>query len=270
MTSKVPNQSIDKYIFITGASSGIGAAMAKEYAQPGHLLILGGRNEDKLAQIARSCESKGATTHVCLLDITQTDALEAKVELLKKDFPRIDVLVNNAGLSQRSRITDTSLDTHRRIFEVNYFGTIELTRHILEWMLEKKGGTIAVISSMAGKFGFPLRSSYSASKHALLGYFGTLDLEHKDDGIVVCMVCPGRINTPISISALQGDGSTKKTMDRGLANGMDVDKCAKKIIRSVNKGKYMTYVGGKELIMVALFKFFPFLFRIIARRVDPE
>jgi len=259
-----------KYVFITGAGSGIGQAIAKKYAHQGHHLILGGRNREKLDLVAEECTNLGADTTTLEIDLSDTETIKSRVEYLKSVIPHIDILVNNAGLSQRSKIVDTELSTHRKIFEVNYFGTIELTNHILDWMISEGKGTIAVISSIAGKFGFPMRSSYSASKHALMGYFGTLDLECKDAGITVCMVCPGRIKTPISLNALRGDGSTKQTMDRGLMNGMDVDVCAGRIVRSIRKGKYISYVGGKELLMVPIFKFFPSLFRRIARGIDPE
>ena len=261
---------IQETIWITGASSGIGEALASEYAAPGVRLILSGRSEDKLQAVADTCTNKGAEAIVFPLDISITDQLEAKVESLREMVDRVDVLVNNAGISQRSKVLETSLSTHRKLMEINYFGTIELARLVLEWMIEKGGGTMAVMSSITGRFGFPLRSSYSASKHAILGFFGAMDLEYSKHGIKVCMILPGRINTPISLSALKGDGSQKGTMDKGLAGGMDVRKCARKIKRAIRRGKYITYITRKEIILVWIYKFFPSLFRLIARRINPE
>jgi len=257
-------------IWITGASSGIGEALSLAYAAPGVHLILSGRNHDKLSKVASTCEAKGALASVHVLDLSDTNSLRSKVEELREKVKKVDVLVSNAGISQRSKILETTLSTDRKLMEVNYFGTIELARLVLGWMLEEGGGKLAVVSSISGRFGFPLRSSYSASKHAILGFFGSLDLEYRQQGIEVCMLLAGRINTPISLSALKGDGTTQNTMDEGLANGMDVHKCAKKMKRAIRRGKYITYIGGMELLMVFLFKYFPSLFRMIARRVDPK
>lgn len=258
-----------KTIWITGASSGIGEALCLAYAQTGHTLILSGRNAQKLEEVAGRIRVAGAEAIVLPLDMSDVDTFDAAIQELKTRVAGIDILINNAGMSQRSRILETNLSTDRRIFEVNYFGTIELSRKVLGWMIEKGGGHMVAMSSISGKFGFPLRSTYSASKHALMGFFETMDLEYAHNGISVTIICPGRVNTPISLNALKGDGSKHEAMDQGLKAGMDVDVCARKIRRAIDHKKYIYYVGGKELIMVWLFKFFPSIFRKIARKVNP-
>lgn len=256
-------------IWITGAGSGIGEALALAYAEKGTRLILSGRNVQALKSVAQRVEAEGAEAMVVPLDLSQSDSFKGVVDSLRDRLDRIDMLVSNAGMSQRSRILETSQETERRIFEVNYFGTVELSRLVLQWMVEKGGGQMVVMSSISGKFGFPLRSTYAATKHAVLGFFGTMDLEYRDKGIAVTMICPGRINTNISLNALRGDGTKHESLDQGLSAGMDAARAARKMRRAIDKRKYMVYVGGKELLMVFLFKYVPALFRKVARMVSP-
>jgi len=160
----------DKIIWITGASSGIGAALAKQYSELGTQLILSARNMDGLESVRRSCLYPDSIK-ILELDLANTADLSNKVAVAIGLFGRIDILINNAGISQRSLVTDTLLEVDRRIFEVNYFGTIALTKALIPHFKENKNGQFAVISSVVGKIGTPLRSSYSASKHALHGFY---------------------------------------------------------------------------------------------------
>jgi short-subunit dehydrogenase len=263
-------KSLPTYIWITGASSGIGKALALQYSKRNTHLILSARRSNELEEVADLCRNNGSKADILPLDISKTEELKSVVDSLKQTYDRIDLLINNAGISQRSKVLDTQLSADRKLFEINYFGTIELTRNVLSWMVEKGGGKLAVISSISGKFGFPLRSSYAASKHALQGYFETIDLEYRHEGIDVSIISPGRIKTPISMSALKGDGSPSGTMDEGLRNGMDADKCARRIVRAIDKRRLQTLIGGKEILLYYIHKFSLPLFRKIASKVNPR
>ncbi len=188
-------------------------------------------------------------------------------------------MVNNAGISQRSLVVDTQTTVDRKIMEVNYFGTVNLTKKLLPLMLANGGGKIAVISSITGKFGFPLRSAYAASKHALHGFFETLQLELKpEDNIFITILCPGRIKTNISRNALIYDGSIYGKMDEGQEQGMSADICAQKIVKAISQKKrevYIggvsqkkreVYIGGVDVLMVYFKRYLPALFYWIASR----
>lgn len=176
------------------------------------------------------------------------------------------VVVHNAGISQRSLALDTELSVVRRIMEVNYFGTVHLTRKLLPGMMVAGGGEFIVITSLVGKFGTPLRSAYSASKHALHGFFDSLRAELGGQGIRVMMVCPGYIRTGISINALTGSGESQGTMDEAQARGMEPSVFARHLLRHRDAGREEVCIGGREVLGVWLKRWFPWLFsRIISR-----
>ena len=152
--------------------------------------------------------------------------------------------------------------------EVNFFGSIHLTKAALPLLHKSNNATVVAMSSAAGKFGFPLRSYYAASKHALHGFYEALSLELKDSSIHILVVCPGRIKTDISFGALTADGNTHNKMDQGQLNGISVEKCASQIIKAINKKKAEVYIGGKEVLMIYLKRYVPSLFRFIARRIS--
>ena len=154
--------------------------------------------------------------------------------------------------------------------EVNFFGSVHLTKAVLPMMVDANQGSIVAMSSAAGKFGFPLRSYYSASKHALHGFYESLSLELKDTPLHVMIVCPGRIKTEISKHALKGSGESHNQMDKGQLHGIPVEKCASKIVRGLSKKKIELYIGGNEILLVYIKRYFPFLFRQIAKRVNPK
>ncbi len=261
---------MQKTIWITGASSGIGEALAINYSRLNANLILSSRNKSKLEDLAKRCKTPSNVVLVAPLDLADNKSFSSVLELVQNHFNKIDVLINNGGLSQRSTVLESNLEMDRRIFEVNYFGTIELTRQVLPWMIRSGGGNITVISSISGKFGFPLRSAYSATKHAVIGFFETLGLEHISDKIHTTIVCPGRIKTNISKHALDGSGKPTGSMDTGLANGMPAEDCAKQIIKAIRKNKRQVLVGRKELLMVYIHKYLPWLFWEIAPKIDPK
>jgi short-subunit dehydrogenase len=258
----------NKTIWITGASSGIGEALAIEWAGHKPVLILSGRNIEKLEQVKSVCEQKGARATVIELDLTNRESIEKASSSILKIHPHIDILVNNGGISQRATVLEASIEVDRKVMETNFFGAIALTKNILPVMAKNKVGHIVVISSIVGKFGFPLRSAYSASKHALQGYFDSLRAEMVNYNINVTIVSPGRIVTNISLNAVDKNGKRYGVMDPGQAKGMPADICAKKIINAVQKRKKEILIGRKEVMMVHIKRFLPFLYYKLASKVS--
>jgi short-subunit dehydrogenase len=261
---------VQKTVWITGASSGIGEALAYEFAGKGYNLVLSARRKEVLEQVATRCTTSGNSVEIVPLDLTDIDSFPNIVSDVRKKVNRIDILINNGGISQRSPIIETPLEVDRKIFEVNYFGTIAFTKAVLPWMIETGGGNITAISSISGKFGFHLRASYSATKHALFGFYETLGLEHIKDKIYTTIVCPGRIQTNISKNAIDQSGMPTNEMDAGLQSGMPVEDCARKIVKGIEKNKRELWVGRKELLLVYIHKYLPRLFWRIAPNIDPK
>jgi dehydrogenase/reductase SDR family member 7B len=259
-----------KTAWITGASSGIGEALAFELARLGSHLILSSRNKEKLDFLAKEITAKFLVDcEVVPVDLEENSSILQAVEKVKNLNRKIDILINNAGMSQRSLILETPVEIERKVFELNYFGTITLTKLILPVMIDWGGGLIVVMSSVVGKFGFPLRSAYSASKHALHGFFETLRSELYDKNIRVSIICPGRIATNVSLNAITKDGTSYGKMDDGQAKGLPADKFAKRVVRTMKKERKESIMGGKEVILVYIRRFFPWIYYILARKVKP-
>jgi len=180
------------------------------------------------------------------MDVAQGAAIVSHVDHAWEIYGHIDILINNAGISQRSLVIDTDLEVDRKIFEVNYFGNIAITKALLPLMKERGSGNIAVISSLAGKISTPGRSTYAATKHALQGFYDALRSEVADMGIVIQVICPGYINTDISRNALKGDGSTHDVLDPNQANGISAEDCAAMIVQSIHKNKAEVLIAGSE------------------------
>jgi short-subunit dehydrogenase len=259
----------NKTVWITGASSGIGEACAYLFAKEKANLILTSTREEALITVRNKCLELGGSCQILPYDLSLIDGIPGLVEDALKCFGTIDVLFNNAGVSQRGLAGDTLFEVDKKIMDINYFAPVLITKLVLSEMLKKGDGTIAVTSSIAGKFGFPLRSSYSASKHALYGYFETLQAEYFDRNIRVVMICPGRVNTNISMNALENDGKKHDVLDKGQAGGITTDKAAKKIVTAIYKQKPEVFVGGKELLMVTIKRFFPAISRLLVRKIKP-
>ncbi len=253
----------DKKVWITGASSGIGEQIAYVFAREGAHLILSARNKAELERVKNAC-ANASKVDVVILDI----ANHADIFTIAKDViakvGAIDVLVNNAGISQRSLTKDTDFEVDTHIVNVDLLGTIAMTKAVLPTMLAQKSGQIIVISSLMGKFGAPMRSTYAAAKHGLHGFFDTLRAELFDDNIQVLMVCPGFIRTNISLNAVTADGSKQGTMDDATGKGIDPSVLAAKILKALKNGKEEIYVGGREVMGIYLKRFFP---RILSRVV---
>jgi len=256
----------DRRVWITGASSGIGEALARAFHSAGARLILSSRREDELKRVQQACGGEPSTC-VLPLDMARSDELGQKARAALAVFGSIDILVLNAGISQRSLTRDTGEPVYRRLMEVNFFGPEALTRAVLPSMLERKSGHVVVISSIAGRFGVPLRSGYSATKFALHGFYEALRAEEARNGIQVTLVCPGFIRTNISVSALKGDGSQHAKMDPQLEQGMPPEECARQILKGVAARKQEIVVGARrEKMLVYTKRFFPgLLARMVAR-----
>ncbi len=253
-------------VWITGASSGIGEALAREWAERGARVILSARTEERLARVRDACAHP--ERHLVLpLDLERTETLAGAVERALDACGRIDVMVHNGGVSQRSLAEATDLAVDRRVMEIDYFGTVALTKALLPSMLVRESGRFVVVSSLVGKIGTPMRSGYSAAKHALHGFFESFRAEVYDRGIRVTMVCPGFVRTEVSLHALTADGSEQGTMDRAQERGMSPETCARRIVRAVEREKDEVLVGGVEVWAVRLARFFPGLYRRLIRRV---
>jgi len=253
--------------WITGASSGIGAALAVQLAKKNNALILSGRNLKALEECKEKCLITCQNVFILPFDVLNIDQFDDLTQKAIEAFGKIDVLVNNAGASQRARAIDTLPEVERQIMELNYFAPVALTKALLPYLIEQKSGHIVVISSIAAKFGFTLRSSYAAAKHALHGYFEALRLEHQDIPLYVTLICPGRIKTKISFSALNADGQPHGKMDEGQRKGVSAEKCAQQIEKAIQKKSYEVLIGGLELIPVFLRRYIPPLFYILIKRI---
>ena len=257
-------------VWITGASSGIGEACAYRYAAQGARLILTSSSAERLEKVAEKCRAAGATQVVVLpYDFSSNDDIEALVQSAWDATEGIDIVMLNAGISQRTDVEDTSMDMIRKIMEINYFAPVAIAKGLLPRMSARGGGKIAVTTSIAGRFGFPLRCGYSSSKFALYGFFETLQAEYYDAGIRVTIVCPGRVQTNISRYALDKGGKPHGVMDPGQASGMAADAAARVITRAIAKEKKEVLVGRKELLMVYIKRFFPDLCATLARKIKP-
>jgi short-subunit dehydrogenase len=258
----------DKVVWITGASSGIGEALVRSFDEEGAKIVLSARNEDKLGALLNELSNK--EHHMILpLDLADSGSFGKLALRVVDHYGRIDLLVNNGGISQRSEVHETSLEVDRQIMEVNYFGNIALTKAVLPVFRAQKRGQILVISSIAGKFGFYLRSAYSASKHALHGFYESLLLEEEHNNIYVTIACPGKINTPISVNAVTGTGERHGKMDHNQETGMPAEECAAQLIQALKDRKIEVLVGNKEIKAVTLKRFAPKLFWKVIRKQSP-
>lgn len=246
-----------KVIWLTGASSGIGKALALELNSQGAKLILSARNRDALYAVKTECTFNPIDVHILPLDVTDMEEIPRIAQEATRIYGKIDWLIHNAGISQRSYAEVTELKVDRKIMEVNYFGPVAITKAVLPDMIKRRSGNIAVVSSLVGKFGTPYRSGYAASKHALHGFFESLRAETEDRGVKVTMVCPGFIQTELTLNALTGNGAPLNKIDEAQKNGMPTKEFAIKMVKALKKEKREVYIGGKEKLGVYLKRFFP-------------
>ena len=218
-----------KTIWITGASAGIGAALAQRLAREGASLALSARRADALERVAADLPS-GTRRLVVPGDVTDLAQIPGWLARIEAELGPVDVLIANAGISQRSLVRDTSLEVYRRLMELDFFAPVELARTVLPGMLARGGGHVVVTSSVAGKFATPMRSGYCAAKFALHGFFDALRAETAKDGIVVTTIVAGPVQTDVSVNAITADGSKHGVMDEIQATGIPVDEAAETIV----------------------------------------
>ncbi len=259
----------NKIFWVTGASSGIGKAVVYELLKRGATVIASSNQADEMEEVENNCREKKHLLSTVIFDLADTENIEKLVAQQYEKHGRIDVLINLGGVSQRAKITETPLWLDRKIMEINYFGTVALSKAVLPYMIEQGSGHIMATSSIAGRFGFPLRSAYSASKQALHGFIETLYLENREFNVKASVIIPGRVKTNISYNALTASGSIHGKMDSGQAGGISPGKAARMILKGFERNKREVLVGGKELIMLYIRKFFPSIFFNIANRMKP-
>lgn len=257
----------NKVVWITGASSGIGEALVYEIVKMGGIIIASSNCKKELHQVRDNCTDLKDRVHIACFDLSETQNIEKLVIEQIRKFSRIDYLINLGGISQRARVDETPLTIDRKIMEINYFGTIALSKAVLPYMIDQKSGHILATSSISGRFGFPLRSAYSASKQAIHGFIETLHLENKENNIRGSVIIPGRVRTSISLHALLPDGSEQGTMDPGQEKGITPGRAARTIIKGIRRNRREIKVGGSELIMLYIRKYFPSIFFNIASRI---
>lgn len=260
----------NQIVWITGASSGIGEALALELARAGARLVLSARRTAELERVAALTGLAPADVLVLPLDMTDEAALPGKVADVLTRFGRIDYLFQNAGITQRGLVADTSFAVYRQLMELNFFGVVALTQAVLPRLLAQRAGHIVVTSSVAGKIGIKQRSGYCASKHALHGFFDALRAETHDAGLRVTMVCPGYINTSISLHALDAAGRPHGRLDTHQAQGMPADQFARRLLRAVAARREEVYIGGREVLGIYLKRFWPRLLSRLLRRRPAE
>lgn len=255
-----------KVVWITGASSGIGEALCYALAREGARLVLSSRRPKDLERVRLACAHP--ETHRCVpLDLADSRDFPALAAEIERGFGPIDLLINNGGISQRALAAEADLAVERALMEVNYFGTIALTKAVLPAMLARRRGHIAVVSSVMGYVGTPGRSTYSASKHALHGYFDSLRAEVWREGVQVTLVCPGYVKTKVSDNAVDARGEKHGQMDPTHQRGISAERCADAIVRGLARGREEIHVGGFEVGAIYLKRFAPWLFSRIVRRM---
>lgn len=258
-----------KTFWITGAASGMGRSVSLELAKQNLRLILSDRDKAGLEATAKIVIERGSTAKIVPLDMSNSELIAATAQQIINDGEKITGLYQFAGISQRSLVIDTPIENDRKIMEVNFFGVIALAKAILPHIIENGGGQLSATSSLVGKFGFPYRSAYSSSKHALHGFFESLLAENSKYNIKVTMLIPGRVQTNISKFALNKDGKEHGKMDAGQANGITPEKAAKIIVNGLKKEKKEVWVGGSEMLMLHIRRFLPKLYYYMATRISP-
>ncbi len=256
-----------KVVWITGASSGIGEALSYEFNKKGAHVILSARRVEELERVKSQCQNNEETVRIVPLDLARTESFSSKVEEAMAQFGSIDMLINNGGISQRSFAVDTTMETLRRVMEVNFFGSAGLTKALLPALIEQKSGHIVVISSVMGKLGTKYRSAYAASKHALHGWFDCLRQEVYEHHIDVTLVCPGFIKTNVTYNALTGDGEKFAQMGEAHQKAMTPEEFASALLPKLAAKKEEVYIGGTEILSIYVKRFFPKLLNRILLKV---
>jgi short-subunit dehydrogenase len=256
----------NKIVWITGASSGIGEALVYELNELGAKLIISSRKAEGLYAVKQKCKKNLLDIHVLPLDLEQKQSLFSKAEGAWRIYGKIDILINAGGISQRGQVIEMESAVEEKIMDINFWGTVNLSKAMLPKMIAQGNGHLVVLSSLVGKFGTQYRSTYSASKHALHGYFDSLRCEVYDKGISVSIICPGFIKTNVTVNSVTSTGEKYGVMDENQENGMSANDCATKILEAIDKKKEEVLIGGKEKFGVYIKRFFPKYFSKMIRK----
>ncbi|MCV9385245.1 SDR family oxidoreductase [Reichenbachiella ulvae] len=258
----------NKNIWVVGASSGLGEGLTNYLADTDCTLILSSRREEELLRVKEANKGKKAKFEIVPLDLAIPEQIDQRVAEVEEKLGHVDIIVQSGGISQRDTVLNTSMEVQRKLMEVNYFGAIHLSRAVLPKMVERKSGMHVVITSAVGIISTPFRSGYSASKHALHGFYDALRAEQHQNNVKVTLLCPGYVHTNISYNALMGDGSQQQKLDNAQANGLSVEEFAKIAAKAIAKEKEEVYIGGfKEVMGIYVKRFFPGLFSRIVRKI---
>jgi len=250
----------NKVVWITGASSGIGEGLCYAFAKEGCKLVISARRESELQRVKKKTTLSDEAILVLPIDLEKYTDAPIWVNTIIEKFGRIDVLINNGGISQKGTAMQTTTEVERKIMEINYFGNVALTKAVIPVMQKQSSGSIVITTSILGKFGLPFHTSYAASKHALYGYYDSLRMELKPFNINVMLVAPGFINTNAAINSLNADGSISNQNSPAQLNGMKTDVFAKKLISALKRNKQHVYIGNKELLAIPFKTLLPKLF----------
>lgn len=256
-----------KTVWVVGASSGIGEALIAELIKEDCYIILSARREDNLTKIATRLNLNEQNSLILPMDLSEALSFESKIEKAIKKFKTIDILILNAGIAHKSWAEETIEEVDRKIMEVNFMGIILLTKKVIPIMIKQGKGTIAVTSSILGKIGLPLVSTYAASKHAINGYFESLRYELEKHHINISILSPGFIKTDITKNSLTASGEVFNQDSIAQEKGMPAEKCAQKMISAIKKGKRHQYIGGLEIYMPLFSSYFPRLFYFLMKKM---
>jgi len=256
----------NKVVWITGASSGIGEAVALALIDEGATVIASAPFLEELETVKNKA-SRPENFHCVVLDLLQPETLEPLAKRMIEQFERIDILINNAGVSQRALAVDTPIEVDRKIMEIDYFGAVILTKAVLPQMILQGGGHLVCTSSLVGVFGFPLRSAYSAAKHAMHGFFESVRIENYQHNVKVNIIIGGRIKTNVSLNAVMADGKAYGKMDAGQNKGITPEKAARQILNGIRKNKPEILVGSTELLMLRIKRWLPKLHGFLSRKI---
>ncbi|MBT8298372.1 MAG: SDR family oxidoreductase [Maribacter sp.] len=256
-----------KIVWITGASSGIGEALTYALDKKNCKLIISSRREADLNRVKDKCTNKHNIA-ILPLDLVEFNTMDRKVSEALALNNGLDILINNAGVSQRSLIVNTDFEVYKNLMDINYLGTVALTKALLPYFIENKKGHFVTVTSLMGKFGSPYRSGYCGAKHALHGFFDVLRMEHEKDQIAVTLICPGFVQTNVAKNALTADGSKQISDDKATQNGLPVHIFSRKMIRAIERQKFEAYIGRGELMGIYMKRFFPKLLHKIVLRSE--
>ncbi|SRR5258708_5243786 len=241
----------NKVIWITGASSGIGEALAYVFSAEGAKLLLSSRRREELERVKSNCANP-ETVVVLPLDLVDIPSLEGKAAEAVAAFGHIDIMFHNGGISQRSLVIETGLEVHRKVMELDYFSYVALTKALLPHFVDRKAGHFVVMSSVMGKIGTPMRSAYAAAKHALHGFFDCLRAEVAPMNIKVTILTPGYIRTNIAFNAVTKDGTKLGKVSDNIEKGLSAEKAAVQIRKAVAREAFEAYIGKRSPEWLAL------------------